>query len=240
MVFIWLALTPGLASADSLQAMSVIGDRLAAKGFQFFGLPVEDDEVQQYVNLVGAAAARNAGRPDAPFYFTAIDNDRIIASWSCPGGIVAITTGFLRVMENEAELAGVLAHELAHVSRRHCLQSYGQTDFKQSAEGLDHLIERLASIVFETGLTASLEHDADVRGMETAFRTGYDPLAFVQLLTRLQELPDAVQLPGSWFLTHPPLVERIRRCRARLTGFRNLTGMARAADRFAKTLERLP
>ncbi len=229
-----------LAVADSYEAEAVIGDRLAAAGFQRYGMPIEDDAIQTYVNRVGAAVARNAGEPDTPFYFAALDNDRIIASWSCPAGIVAVTTGFLRTMKNEAELAGVLAHETVHATGRHPLRTYGQTEFKGPAGTLPELIRRLSAVVFEQGVAAPLEHAADARGMEIAFRTGYDPEAFVRLLERLQALPDAVRLPGSWFKTHPPLGERINRCETRLAKFRDAAGLALAQDRFADVMRRLP
>jgi predicted Zn-dependent protease len=203
-------------------------------------MPIEDDAVQTYVNRVGAAVARNAGAPDTPFYFAVLGNDRIIASWSCPGGIVGVTTGFLRTMENEAELAGVLAHETVHVTGRHPLRTYGKTDFQDPAGALPELIRRLSAVVFEQGIVAPLEHAADAGGMEIAYRTGYDPEAFIRLLERLQTLPEAVRLPGSWFKTHPPLGERINRCETRLAKFRDAAGPALAQDRFADVIRRLP
>ncbi len=238
-VMFGLLVAAGPAWADSFQAEIAIGDRLAAAGFQRYGMPVEDDAIQTYVNRVGAAVTRNAGEPDTPFYFAVLDNDRIIASWSCPGGIVAVTSGFLRIMKDEAELAGVLAHEAAHVVSRHPLRSYGRADFDGSADTLDELVGRLATVVFQQGIAPSLEYAADDRAMETAYRTGYDPAGFVRLLSRLQGMPDAVRLSGSWFTTHPHPAGRIKRCRTRLAGFGDRADMAAAPHRFAEMLRRL-
>ncbi len=241
----WLVMALGFlamavpAGADSFQAEVVIGDRLAAAGFQRYGMPIENDEIQSYVNKVGAAVTRNAAEPDTPFYFVVLDNDRIIASWSCPGGIVALTTGFLRVMENEAELAGVLAHEAAHVTGRHPLRSYGRADFEGSADTLAELIKRLATVVFRQGISPSLEYAADDRSLETVYRTGYDPGAFVHLLKRLQEVSDAARLSGSWFRTHPDTALRIERCRTRLADFRDRAELATVPRRFAEIMGRL-
>ena len=234
-----LLVAAGPAGADSFQAEIAIGDRLAAAGFQRYGMPIEDDVIQTYVNRVGAAVTRTAGEPDTPFYFAVLDNDRIIASWSCPGGIVALTTGFLRIMDDEAELAGVLAHEAAHVVSRHPLRSYGRADFKGSADTLDELVGRLATVVFQQGIAPNLEYAADDRAMETAYRTGYDPAGFVRLLDRLQGMPDGVRLSGSWFTTHPHPARRIKRCRTRLADFRDRADMAAAPHRFAEMLRRL-
>ncbi len=234
-----LLVAVGLSRADSFQAEIAIGDRLAAAGFQRYGMPIENDAIQTYVNRVGGAVTRNAGEPDTPFYFAVLDNDRIIASWSCPGGIVALTTGFLRIMKDEAELAGVLAHEATHVAGRHPLRSYGKAGFDGSADTLAQLIERLSMVVFQQGITPNLEYAADDRAMETAYRTGYDPAGFVRLLDRLQGMPDAVRLSGSWFTTHPHPARRIKRCRTRLADFRDRADMAAAPHRFAEMLRRL-
>lgn len=234
-----LLLIAAPASADSYKAETIIGDRLAAAGFQRYGMPLNDDAIQTYVNRVGTAVARNAGRPDTPFYFAVLDNDRIIASWSCPAGIVAVTTGFLRVMKDEAELACVLAHEAAHVSGRHPLKSYKGSDFGGPAKDLPGLVERLSQVVFRQGLLPALEHAADHHTLETAYRTGYDPAAMVRLLTRLQTLPDTARRPGSWFRTHPPPDARIDRCRTRLADFRDRSGLATAPHRFTRMMDRL-
>lgn len=238
-LFLALAGIAGPAGADSFQAEIAIGDRLAAAGFQRYGMPIENDAVQTYVNRVGAAVTRNAGEPDAPFYFAVLDNDRIIASWSCPGGIVAVTTGFLRLMKDEAELAGVLAHEAAHVTGRHPLRSYGRADFDGSADTLDELVGRLATVVFQRGIAPDLEYAADDRAMETAYRTGYDPGGFVRLLDRLQTLPGGTHLSGSWFSTHPHVARRIQRCRSRLADYGDRADLATVPRRFAETMGQL-
>ncbi len=239
LLLLGLLLTAAPSGADSYKAEAIIGDRLAAAGFQRYGMPLKDDALQTYVNRVGTAVARNTGRPDTPFYFAVLDNDRIIASWSCPAGIVAVTSGFLRIMADEAELAGVLAHEAAHVSGRHALKSYKRSDVKGPAKDLPGLIERLSHIVFQAGLLPSLEHAADRRSLETTFRTGYDPAGMLRLLSRLQTLPETARQPGSWFRTHPPLNVRIDRCRSRLNDLGDRSGLATAARRFEKMRERI-
>src|SRR3954471_8381239 len=94
-----------------------IGEASAAKLIHIFGL-YENPEMTKYVNLVGNAVARAGARPGLLFHFAILDTD-VVNAMAMPGGYVFVTRGALSLMDNESELAGVLAHEVAHVDGRH-------------------------------------------------------------------------------------------------------------------------
>jgi predicted Zn-dependent protease len=231
---------------------SAIGQSLALEGFKRYGLPLEDQELQRYVNLVGNAVARNSGRPDIPYHFVVVKSP-LYNAFACPGGIVFVSSTLVKVMKDESELAGVLAHEVGHVSRRHALQSIRRARFfegvgKVTAASLkgekgqqfQSLIGDLQSVLFDKGLDKGMEYEADAAAVETVYRTGYDPNGFVRVLQALKAAQAGATKEGSWFSTHPPLESRLSRCTEQVSGLADAAGLAAPAERFARYRARIP
>lgn len=229
----------------------VIGESLALEGFARYGRPVDDPELQRYVNRVGNAVARNAPRPGIPYRFVVVQSD-LYNAFACPGGIVFVSSRLVKSMADEAELAGVLAHEVGHVSHRHALQSIRRAQFFSGVGKLtaatmkgdkgrefQGMIGDLQGVLFDKGLDRNMEFEADASGMATAYRTGYDPAGMVRVLEMLQRQEATAQKGGSWFSTHPPLAERLARLRTQLGQYPDAASLARVPERFAPYARRL-
>ena len=181
--------------------------------------PLYDDaQLQRYVNEVGLWVARQSERPTLAWHFGVNDSDHINA-FAAPGGFVIITKGMMKQLRNEAELAGVLGHEVAHVIQKHHLKALRKTAFADLlGEGLTaasdnrntELVRKLTGPtkeLYARGLDKSDEFEADRMGVVLATRAGYDPYGlpavlstlasadpkdnFLTLLTKTHPLPQA-------------------------------------------------
>jgi len=228
-----------------------IGESLALEAFHRYGLPVDDEELQQYVNVVGVAVARNSLRPGIPYRFVVVDSP-LQNAFACPGGIIFISSGLIRTMNTEAQLACVLAHEVAHVGHKHALQSIRRAQFfeglgKISAVSMkgekgkqfQSVIGDLQTVLFDRGLDRDMEFEADLSAMETAYRTGYGPNGMIEVLRELRNIESASERKGSWFSTHPDTGQRIDRCLAQLKQYPDWKDMAQLPDRFYQYKKRL-
>jgi len=235
-----------LASTQDIdyQTEFTIGESLALEGFRRYGLPVENKKIQKYVNIVGNAVARNSSRPKIPFYFVVVESP-LYNAFACPGGIIFVSSALLKLMESEAELAGVLAHEVGHVCRKHALQSIKRAKFfegvgKISAatmEGEDgkkfqDMIGGLQSVLFDKGLDKNMEYEADLTGIRIAYRTGYNPNGLIKVLKMLKKKEATSSKQGSWFSTHPPLSTRINKCREKVQKYSDASTLANVTKRF--------
>lgn len=227
-----------------------IGESLALEGFRRYGLPVEDEGLQRYVNLVGAAVARNSLRPEVPYRFVVVRSP-LMNAFACPGGVIFVSSALVASLADEAELAAVLAHEVGHVSHRHALKSLRRARFLEGAgkitaaslkgeqgKQFQSLIGDLQTVLFDRGLDQNMEHEADRAAVDTAYRTGYDPGAMARVLETLRRQEATAQKEGSWFSTHPPLGSRLDRTRAAAAGLADAGGLASLADRFAPFRQR--
>jgi beta-barrel assembly-enhancing protease len=194
-----------------------IGGRLAVEVFNRYGGAYDDPELLSYINLVGRAVADVSSRPDIDYHF-AIVNTEFPNAFATPGGYVFVSIGLLRMIEDEAELAGVLAHEVAHIARRHALQTLERSRSLQGISSLtltvmdkdpglfDKLIDEVSNVLFTKGLDKDLEFEADKYGREFAYRTGYYPGALKRFI---QKLGASKKNQGSIFSsTHPTSSER--------------------------------
>lgn len=206
---------------------------------------VDDENLQRYVNDVGYWIAARSARPDLPWSFGVIDSDGVNA-FAAPGGYVVITLGLYNLLENEAQLAGVLAHEIAHVVEKHHLQALKKVLKRQFWSGLAVSVvdnegdrEKLDVLVnsglrlYSTGLDRKYEYDADLRGVVLAARAGYDPFALLDVLTTIDSInPDAAELTVM-LNTHPPTGDRLDRLATAMDDrLDEYAGGQRNADRF--------
>lgn len=180
--------------------------------------PVLDDEaLTRYVNLVGQSVAQQSVRgAEVSFRFGVLDTDDVNA-FSAPGGYVLLTRGALALMQSEAELAGVLGHELAHVDQKHVLEAIRRSsvflqirdETQMQGTQLDSIAAVGTTVLF-TGLGRTDELEADSLGLLYAGAAGYRTDGLLQFLRHLQAAEgtasDAVQ---ESMATHPPTADRI-------------------------------
>lgn len=197
-----------------------IGGALAVEAFQRFGKPYRDRQLLRYVSLVGITVAMHSDRTDIPYHFAIVNNAHPNA-FALPGGYVFVTIGLLRQLRSEAELAGVLGHEIAHITEKHALQTLRRS---QVLRGISHLtttvldkdpalfdkvINELSATIFERGIDHKLEFEADRLGMEYAYRVGYSPQSLSTSLRRLAQLRHMRRV--GLFKTHPDPRQRADR-----------------------------
>ena len=229
-----------------------IGESLALEAFRRYGMPVNDPSLQKYVNLVGLSVARNSLRPEIPYVFVVVDSP-LQNAFSCPGGIIFISSALFKTMETEAQLAGVLAHEVAHVAHKHALQSIQRARFFQGVgkvtsatmkgdkgKQFEDMIGELQDTLFDKGLDQNMEFEADQSAMKTTYRTGYNPTGLMEVLKKLKRIEAASKKKGSWFSTHPPLSQRIGNCREQLSLYPDLASLAQLPKRFKKEKNWVP
>ena len=191
---------------------------------------VEDQALQQYVNDVGYWVASRSSRSNLPWTFGVIDSNGINA-FAAPGGYVVITLGLYNLLQNEAQLAGVLAHEIAHVVRKHHLSALQKSMRRELLTDLTiiavddrkkgHKLEKLVNAgvqLYATGLDRDDELDADLRGVVLAARAGYDPFALLDVLTTIDSINPAAEELTVMLNTHPPIDDRLSRLAEQMDG----------------------
>lgn len=210
---------------------------------------LKNARVQKYVNDVGRWLTLQTERPDLPWQFGVLDDDDINA-FAAPGGYVFITKGLLAQMHSEAELAGVLAHEIAHVLRKHHLQAIrkgarteliaefaGQALQKSGADPALNKLVGAGTELYARGLDKDDEFEADRMGVVIATRAGYDPYGLPVVLQDLQALNPQDSSLALMFKTHPALDERLSLLDKLMTGrFDRYEKQPDLAPRFAAML----
>lgn len=193
-----------------------IGEDVSAKIRQRFGV-VQSAPVHKYVTLVGTVLARQSERPALPWTFIVLDTDGVNA-FASPGGIVHITRGALGLIRNEAELAGVLAHEIGHVAHKHTVNAIRKNKAVQlgtsetlSNRGpfLDKLANKAYEMVLENKFDRGDEMDADNVSVALTEKAGYAPGTLAAFLTRLDERNKDQPAQNGLFASHPETKERI-------------------------------
>jgi predicted Zn-dependent protease len=225
-----------------------IGRGVAARLLAQYGV-WHEPMLRQYVNLVGQALVQSVGRDDITYHFTILSHDMVNA-FSTPGGYIFITRGALWQLRDEAELAGVLAHEIAHVNQRHVLteienryflRKAGETATQaigayggsggavtmaalQAGGPVFSQIADFATEVIFRGYNRTQETEADRVGVEYAYRAGYNPDGLVSFLeaslARSQRNEEVVST--GLMRTHPIRGERISELRVHIQA--TLTG----------------
>lgn len=203
----------------SLEKEIQIGAQVAAQ-FEQTARLVEDPVIAEYIDRVGQNLVKHSDAK-VPFHIKVVDTDEVNA-FAFPGGYFYVNKGLIMAAENEAELAGSMAHEISHVTARHATQRLSKATILQYASipalfvggywtqmaiynglGLGINLQLL-------GVTRESEKEADQLGIQYLWNTGYDPNAFVSLFEKLQEQEKSK--PGrlsGFFRTHPYTGDRI-------------------------------
>jgi len=204
----------------SLEKEIAIGKQLAQQ-VERTAKMVDDPVVAEYVNRVGQNLVRNSDAK-VPFTIKVIDSEDVNA-FALPGGFFFVNSGLILKADSEAELAGVMAHEIAHVAARHATRQATRGQIVNlatiplifvgggwavyGAEEAASLMVPMAFLKFSRGM----ESEADMLGLEYMYKTGYDPTAFVDFFEKIETLER--RKPGTMskvFSTHPPTDDRIR------------------------------
>jgi beta-barrel assembly-enhancing protease len=180
---------------------------------------VDDPDVQAYVNRVGRWIASQSERPDLPWRF-GVANAPNVNAMAMPGGIILITRGLYDLLDNEAQLAGVLGHEIAHVVKRHHVtvmqkQSAvaGVANLASAKSGNNQLSQMALDTfkeMFTKGLDKSAEYEADEVGVILAARAGYSAFGLVEVLHKMNANRDDAGL-AFLFETHPSPEDRLQK-----------------------------
>jgi len=235
-----ISLTTVTAAADNKEKdPDEIGNRDVGKGVNFYSLEKEialgkqmaqeverqsrivtDPVVSEYVNRIGQNLVRNSDAK-VPFTIKVIDSEEINA-FALPGGFFFVNTGIVLNADNEAEMAGVMGHEIGHVAARHGTRQASKAEIANYARiGLIFVGGPIGYAAYQaSGLAVPLsflkfsrnmESEADLLGLEYMYKAGYDPTAFVDFFEKIQSLEK--RKPGTMskiFSSHPPTEERIK------------------------------
>jgi predicted Zn-dependent protease len=207
-------------NADDVRAEIDFGRDLAARILANYPL-LNNESVNNYVNLIGRALTLFCGRNELNFCFAVLDSDEINA-FAAPGGYVFVTSGALARMKDEAQLASVLGHEIAHIVQRHMVNELKIRGGQGSTvgglagliggasggvrSGLEASLNFGAEILFDRGYRMEDELEADRVGLLIAASAGYDPTALKRFLKDAGKFESEVQTKSK---NHPVLAERL-------------------------------
>jgi beta-barrel assembly-enhancing protease len=169
----------------------------------------QNQALTNYVNQIGQRLARNSARPNIKYTFQVVEDDNINA-FATMGGFVYINTGLLKAADNEAQLAGVIGHEIGHITGRHSLQHIKQAAIAQGASSLlgvdqDKLVQIGVQVALTLPNSRQDEYDADRRGLTTMIQSGYAPSAMPEFMKKLISGNSAPEFLSS----HPAVTERV-------------------------------
>ena len=218
-----------------------LGEAVAVEAFSRFGGEYSNPAWTRYINLVGKTVAEVSDRPTLNYHF-AILNSQEQNAFAAPGGYIFITVGLLKTLNNEAELAGVLAHEIAHVTQKHMLDAIRRgslmgsvseltlTAMKQDPAMFSSVIDEMTDLLFTKGLDKDKEFEADVVGVEYAYRAGYNPQGLEDYLQTLAKEEGHVE--SKFFTTHPSTTLRISKIDTLLKEYSDIKNLPFLTERF--------
>jgi predicted Zn-dependent protease len=221
-----------------------LGEGVSEKLRQDFGV-YQDKAVTKYVSLVGNVLAQASSRPGLEWEFVVLDTDGVNA-FAAPGGIVHITRGALGLIKSEAELAGVLGHEITHVTAKHTVRSIQKNKVvsltAEEAGGgslaagvIARLVEASYKSIINNAFDRDDEIEADKVGVTLANKVGYAPGALADVLTRLEERNRNREEPNGLFASHPLIKDRLANI-AKVVRDDKLSARATVAPRYTKNI----
>ena len=205
-----------------------IGQQSHPEIIKQFGIYNEKPELNQMIERVGQRIAATSDRPNLPWHFTVLDTPMVNAM-ALPGGYIYITRGMLERINSEDEVAGVLGHEITHVTARHAAQEMSRTELAQfgmvlgavvagpqAAQAYGQLAELGLGLLFQRYSRAQ-ESQADLIGTEYVTRAHYNPIGVERMLTTLERL-DKHPATGidKYFESHPDPARRVRDVQGKL------------------------
>ncbi len=244
---------------SSARALSPEREREYSQGLlrqmRNYDITVEDAEVTEYYETLAYRLLAASGRTEGEFHF-ALVNVPVINAFASPGGLIVMFSGLMLAAENESEMAGVLAHEIAHVTQKHIARAMETT----AEEALPILLASLALAMATQGqgdgaqaamiggmgllqqrqinFTRENEFEADRVGIQTLAKAGFDPIGMADFFARLGQVYRVQgEQPPQYLQTHPVTTIRIAEAKARADGLR--VGTTRTSLEFALMRERL-
>jgi predicted Zn-dependent protease len=219
-----------------------LGKQVSEKIRTRYGV-VQDQAVHRYLGLVGMALAQGSTRPNLPWAFIVLDTDGVNA-FAAPGGYVHITRGALALLKNEAELAGVLGHEIIHITEKHTIRAIQKSaavkmGAAETLSGSSALMERAVTATYdnivERGFGRAEENESDEQGVALANKTGYAPNGLVAFLTTLKDRNKESKEKRGLFASHPEMQERLDRITKQIAS-QKLMATATVQPRYAKNI----
>jgi predicted Zn-dependent protease len=167
--------------------------------------------LNRYLNQIGSRLSQVSDRPGIPYTFSLVKSDEVNA-FATMGGFVYIHTGLIKLAENEAELASVIAHEIGHVTAGHSLEQMRQQAISQgilTAAGLDQqqAVQLGVSLALDLPHSRQDEYEADQLGLSMLTKAGYAPGAMVDFMQKLQRQGNNIP---SFLSTHPAGRDRVQ------------------------------
>ncbi len=221
-----------------------LGRQVSEKLRTRFGV-VQDAGAHRYVTLVGTVLAQASSRPNLPWTFIILDTDAVNA-FAAPGGYVHVTKGALAMLTSEAQLAGVLGHEIIHISEKHtlgALRNAAGMNVAASASGKDGMVSSLVAdkmySILTTGYGRKEEHESDQKGVVLANKVGYAPQGIPQFLTALMARNTGGEEKRGLFASHPDTKERIAKLEKQIAKDK-LTSAAVLDARYKKNISFKP
>jgi len=235
-----LTLTPASFAKDKKKDPEEIGNRDVGKGINFYSLEkeiglgkqlaqeverqakiIDDPVIAEYVNRVGQNLVRNSDAK-VPFTIKVVDSEEVNA-FALPGGFFFVNSGLIMKADTESELAGVMAHEIAHVAARHgtrqatkgTIVNYASIPLIFMGGWTGYAIRQGMGLAIPMGFltfSRSMEREADFLGLQYLYKSGYDPTSFVDFFEKIESLEK--KKPGTLskvFSTHPMTDDRIKK-----------------------------
>ncbi len=208
---------------------------------------LDNAQIQRYINRIAAPLVERAlqDRPGINYHFTVLDDPRQINAFAAPGGFLYVYSGLLIAADDEAELAGVLAHEIGHIVGRHSanqlaaqfgielLTTVALGEKASQSESIGK-ISQIAKQLGSARFSRDDEREADKYGVKYIIDAGYDPRALLSFFEKLKALEDGQRNDvDRLFSSHPPTNERIRDIKSRIARY-DATAGERHRERFLR------